>query len=226
MQIPFQRTMTGLGVRKSWLAKVGEQPPKTWDDLRPHRQEVPGGRSRRQRQEGHLRRRHAGGRRPLDHRRRDQSPRLRQRPSASARERERRHRHRPARGREGDDRIHEAVHRLQAGLARDGEPHLHGHVSADRGRPGRHVPGRQLERRQVGQAASCRRLHRRALSELRRRRRARWSSARCAAWPFRKMPRTRRPRSSSSPSSSRSRRSSSRSTTWAASSAAISTRRA
>ena len=33
VQIPFQRTMTGLGVRKSWLAKVGEQPPKTWDDV-------------------------------------------------------------------------------------------------------------------------------------------------------------------------------------------------
>jgi len=33
IQIPFQRTMTGLGVRKSWLAKVGEQPPKSWDDL-------------------------------------------------------------------------------------------------------------------------------------------------------------------------------------------------
>ena len=33
VQIPFQRTMTGLGVRKSWLEKVGEQPPKTWDDV-------------------------------------------------------------------------------------------------------------------------------------------------------------------------------------------------
>jgi multiple sugar transport system substrate-binding protein len=33
IQIPFQRTITGLGVRKSWLAKVGEEPPKTWDDL-------------------------------------------------------------------------------------------------------------------------------------------------------------------------------------------------
>ena len=33
VQIPFQRTMTGLGVRKSWLEKVGDQPPKTWDDV-------------------------------------------------------------------------------------------------------------------------------------------------------------------------------------------------
>ncbi|MBS7701120.1 MULTISPECIES: extracellular solute-binding protein [unclassified Chelatococcus] len=33
LQIPFQRTMTGLGVRKSWLAKVGEPYPQTWDDV-------------------------------------------------------------------------------------------------------------------------------------------------------------------------------------------------
>ena len=30
--IPFQRTITGWGVRKSWLDKVGEQFPRTWDD--------------------------------------------------------------------------------------------------------------------------------------------------------------------------------------------------
>src|SRR4029450_1631829 len=33
IQIPFQRTITGLGVRKSWLAQGGEEAPKTWDDL-------------------------------------------------------------------------------------------------------------------------------------------------------------------------------------------------
>jgi len=32
LQIPFQRTMTGLGVRKSWLEKVGEPFPVTWED--------------------------------------------------------------------------------------------------------------------------------------------------------------------------------------------------
>lgn len=30
--IPFQRTITGWGVRKSWLAKVGEPFPRTWED--------------------------------------------------------------------------------------------------------------------------------------------------------------------------------------------------
>ena len=30
--VPFQRTITGWGVRKSWLDKVGEPFPRTWDD--------------------------------------------------------------------------------------------------------------------------------------------------------------------------------------------------
>ena len=33
LMIPFQRTMTGWGVRKSWLDAVGETYPKTWDDV-------------------------------------------------------------------------------------------------------------------------------------------------------------------------------------------------
>ncbi len=33
LMIPFQRVITGWGVRKSWLAKVGESYPKTWDDV-------------------------------------------------------------------------------------------------------------------------------------------------------------------------------------------------
>jgi ABC-type glycerol-3-phosphate transport system substrate-binding protein len=33
LMIPFQRTMTGWGVRKSWLYAVGEAYPKTWDDV-------------------------------------------------------------------------------------------------------------------------------------------------------------------------------------------------
>ncbi len=33
LMIPFQRTMTGWGVRKSWLDAVGEPYPKTWDDV-------------------------------------------------------------------------------------------------------------------------------------------------------------------------------------------------
>lgn len=33
IMIPFQRTITGLGVRQSWLEKVGERPPVTWDDV-------------------------------------------------------------------------------------------------------------------------------------------------------------------------------------------------
>ena len=32
LMMPFQRVITGWGVRKSWLAKVGEQFPSTWDD--------------------------------------------------------------------------------------------------------------------------------------------------------------------------------------------------
>jgi multiple sugar transport system substrate-binding protein len=32
MMMPFQRVITGWGVRKSWLAKVGEHYPATWDD--------------------------------------------------------------------------------------------------------------------------------------------------------------------------------------------------
>src|SRR5262245_6881317 len=32
LQIPFQRTITALGVRKSWLDKVGEKFPETWED--------------------------------------------------------------------------------------------------------------------------------------------------------------------------------------------------
>lgn len=32
LMMPFQRTITGWGVRKSWLEKVGEQPPVTWED--------------------------------------------------------------------------------------------------------------------------------------------------------------------------------------------------
>jgi ABC-type glycerol-3-phosphate transport system substrate-binding protein len=32
LMIPFQRTMTGFGVRKSWFEAVGEGYPKTWDD--------------------------------------------------------------------------------------------------------------------------------------------------------------------------------------------------
>lgn len=31
--VPMQRVLVGLGVRKSWLEKVGETPPKTWDDV-------------------------------------------------------------------------------------------------------------------------------------------------------------------------------------------------
>ncbi|MBV9812057.1 MAG: extracellular solute-binding protein [Acetobacteraceae bacterium] len=33
LMIPFQRVITGWGVRESWLDKVGEAPPKTWDDV-------------------------------------------------------------------------------------------------------------------------------------------------------------------------------------------------
>jgi len=33
MMMPFQRVITGWGVRRSWLEKVGEQPPKTWEDM-------------------------------------------------------------------------------------------------------------------------------------------------------------------------------------------------
>ena len=32
LMMPFQRVITGWGARKSWLAKVGEQFPATWDD--------------------------------------------------------------------------------------------------------------------------------------------------------------------------------------------------
>ncbi|WP_342358830.1 ABC transporter substrate-binding protein [Terrarubrum flagellatum] len=32
IQMPFQRTITGWGVRKSWLDKVGEKFPQTWED--------------------------------------------------------------------------------------------------------------------------------------------------------------------------------------------------
>lgn len=33
IQMPFQRTITGWGVRKSWLEKVGESYPRTWEDV-------------------------------------------------------------------------------------------------------------------------------------------------------------------------------------------------
>jgi ABC-type glycerol-3-phosphate transport system substrate-binding protein len=33
LMIPFQRVITGWGVRKSWLDKVGEPVPKSWDDV-------------------------------------------------------------------------------------------------------------------------------------------------------------------------------------------------
>jgi len=32
IMVPFQRGITGWGVRKSWLAKIGEDYPKTWED--------------------------------------------------------------------------------------------------------------------------------------------------------------------------------------------------
>jgi len=33
IQIPFQRVIVGLGVRKSWLAEIGEPFPRSWDDF-------------------------------------------------------------------------------------------------------------------------------------------------------------------------------------------------
>jgi ABC-type glycerol-3-phosphate transport system substrate-binding protein len=51
LQIPFQRTMTGLGVRKSWLDKVGEKYPVTWEDTlriaRKFQEEDPDGNGRK-----------------------------------------------------------------------------------------------------------------------------------------------------------------------------------
>ena len=81
------------------------------------------------------------------------------------------------------DRVSEAVHRLQAGGAGHGQPHLHRHVPADRGRPRRPVPGRQLECRQVGQARpSTATMWSAPIRASAMTARARWWSAACAAW--------------------------------------------
>ncbi len=47
LMIPFQRVITGWAVRKSWLDKVGEPVPKTWEDVlrvgRKFQDQTPGG---------------------------------------------------------------------------------------------------------------------------------------------------------------------------------------
>ncbi len=166
MQIPFQRTMTGLGVRKSWLEKVGEQPPKTWDDVlrigKKFQEDDPDGNGKKDTfgiamQAGDAPSITGGGINLLVYGNGLPHPLVNENGDIVIDQPE------VAKAVIEYMKLFTDYKLVSPG---DREPHLHGHVSAHRGWACRHVPGRELECRQVGQAASRRRLRRRPLSEL------------------------------------------------------------